>query len=72
MDVLESNAEKVRKLSGAELYCYQVGHGLFGIGLGAMFARHFPEFSLLCGFGGIVLGAVLMIVGGKGMFKRSS
>jgi hypothetical protein len=47
-----------------------VGHTLFGIGFGAAFARHFPEYSGLCAMGGLIVGVILMAIVWKSMFRH--
>jgi hypothetical protein len=66
----ESSAERVRRLSDREIHFYLVGHTLFGIGFGAAFARHFPEYSGLCAMGGLIVGVILMAIVWKSMFRH--
>ena len=68
----DSSAERVRKLSDAEIHCYLVGHTLFGIGFGAAFARYFFAYSLPCAIGGMAVGVMLMVVVWRSMIRRGA
>jgi hypothetical protein len=70
--MLNWNAEKVRNLTGAEIWLFIIGRGLAAFGVGILAARYFPQVAGPLGLPAIVVGLLLLLVAAKGMFRRRS
>jgi hypothetical protein len=70
--MLNWNAQKVKNLSGAEIWLFIIGRVLIGFGAGAIFARFYPQIGYTVGLPVLVIGVVLLLVASKGMGRKIS
>jgi hypothetical protein len=70
--MLNWNVGKVKNLTGAEIWLFIVGRVLTAFGLGILSVRYFPEIVSPLAVPAVVVGLLLLVVGSKGFFRRSS
>jgi len=70
--MLNSNAGRVKNLTGAEIWLFIIGRGLAAFGVGVLAMRYFPQIAEPLGLPTIVLGLLLLVVAAKGMFRSRS
>jgi len=70
--MLNWNAQKVKNLSGAEIWFFIIARVLVGFGLGVVGVRYFPKSVGPTGFPALALGLVLFIVASKGLLRTNS
>jgi hypothetical protein len=69
--LLKWNANKVKILTGAEIWMFIVARVLVGLGGGAILAGYYPQFALPIGVPALVIGIVLFLISLKGMFRKN-
>jgi hypothetical protein len=70
--MLKWNAGKVKNLTGAEIWLFIIGRVLAAFGLGVLAVRYYPQFAKPLGLPALAVGLVLLLVAGKGLFRRQS
>jgi hypothetical protein len=70
--MLDWNAGKVRNLTGAEIWLFIIGRALAAFGVGVLSVRYYPHVAEPLGLPTIVIGLLLLVVAGKGIFRRPS
>ena len=68
--MLNWNAERVKTLTGAEIWLFIIGRGLAAFGVGVLSVRYYPQIADPLGLPTIVVGLLLLLVAAKGMFRR--
>ena len=69
--MLSWNAGKVKNLTGGEIWLFIIGRGLAAFGVGVLSVRYYPQIAGPLGLPATVIGLLLLVVAGKGMFRRS-
>jgi hypothetical protein len=72
MPILNWNAEKVKNLTGMEIWLFIIGRLLFGFGVGVVGAHDFPEIVGPLGFPALLVGLLLSVVAAKGFWRSNS
>jgi hypothetical protein len=72
MSMLDSNAERVKRLTGAEIWLFIVARVLLGFGVGLLSAHYFPQIAGPLGFPSLAAGLVLFLVAAKGLRRSNS
>jgi hypothetical protein len=70
--MLNWNAQKVKSLTGAEIWLFIIGRGLAAFGAGILSVRYLPQIAEPLGIPAVVLGLLLLVVAAKGLFRRPS
>ena len=70
--MLKRNAEKVKNLSGTEIWLFIVARLLIGFGAGAILAKYYPQLILPAAIPILVVGVVLFAVAAKGLGRKNS
>jgi len=65
--MLNWNAQKVRNLTGTEIWMFIVGRMLIGFGAGALLARYYPTVVGRLAVPALIIGAVLFALASKGL-----
>jgi len=71
-DILSWNAQRVRNLSGAEIWLFILGRGLMALGAGAFLGVHYPQIANPLAIPMLVAGIVLFAVALKGFWRNKS
>jgi hypothetical protein len=71
-NILDWNAEKVRNLSGAEIWLSILGRGLMALGVGAFLGIHYPQIANPLVIPTLVVGGVLFAIGLKGLWRKKA
>jgi hypothetical protein len=69
--MLNWNAERIKNLTGAEIWLFISGRVLIGFGIGILCARYYPQIAGPLAFPAVVLGLLLFAAAAKGLFRRS-
>jgi hypothetical protein len=72
MSILRWNQEKVKKLTGAEIWLFIVARVLIGFGLGVLSAHYFPGIAGPLGYPALAVGIVLLLLATKGLWRPQS
>jgi hypothetical protein len=70
--ILNWNSGKVKNLTETEIWLFIIGRAFAAFGLGVLSVRYYPQIAEPLGLPAIVIGLLLLVVAGKGMFRRSS
>jgi hypothetical protein len=70
--MLSLNANKVKNLTGAEIWLFIIARILVGFGAGAILACYYPQFAFPIGVSILVIGILLFLIPLKGMFRKNS
>jgi hypothetical protein len=68
--MLAWNRNKVRQLTGLELWLFIVGRVLVALGVGVLLARYAPRLVVL-GWPAVIVGAVALLMAVKGLARRA-
>ena len=68
--MLNWNANKVKNLTGEEIWMFIVARVLIGFGGGALFARYYPSLTLLVAVPAMVVGLILFLFAFKGFNRK--
>ena len=71
MSMLKSNAERVKRLTGTEIWLFIVARVLIGFGVGILSTRYFPQIAGPLGFPSLVIGLLLFLVAAKGLRRAN-
>jgi len=69
--MLNWNANKVKNLTGAEIWLFIIARVLVGIGAGAILACYYPQFAFPAGISILAIGLLLFLIPLKGMFRKN-
>ena len=69
MPLLSWNAQRVKNLTGVEIWLFIVARILLGFGVGVVSAHYFPEIVGRLGFPALLVGLVLFVVAAKGLWR---
>jgi len=69
--MLSWNKEKVKNLTGAEIWLFIAGRVFIAFGIGILCARYYPQVAESLVFPTLVIGIVLLAIAAKGLFRRS-
>ena len=70
--MLNWNAQKVKNLTGTEIWLFIIGRVLIGFGLGILGVRYFPSFVGSLGLPALAVGLLLLLVAVKGLWRKNS
>lgn len=69
MRVLSWNADKVKNLTGPEIWLFIVARVLVGFGVGVLVTQYFPKTAGLLGLPALLIGLLLFVIAFMG-FRR--
>jgi hypothetical protein len=69
--MLKWNKEKVKNLTGTEIWLFIIARLLIGFGIGVLGARYFPEVTWPLGFPALVVGLLLFLFAAKGLWRAT-
>jgi hypothetical protein len=67
--MLAWNAERVKKLTGIEIWLLILGRVFVAFGIGVVTARYYPAIVGPLAIPAIGIGLVIFLVGAKGLFR---
>lgn len=67
MQILQSNVENVKNLSGTEIWFFIIARVLVGFGIGVIAMQYYPRIAGPTGFPALVVGLLLFLVAAKGL-----
>ena len=70
--MLNRNAERVRNLTGAEIWLFIIARVLLGFGIGVLSQQYFPRIVRTLGFPASLVGLLLFVIAAKGLWRPSS
>jgi hypothetical protein len=70
--MLDSNAVRVKNLTGMEIWLFIIARVLAGFGLGVLGVRYFPQIVGPLGFPTLVVGLILFAIAAKGLRRTKS
>lgn len=68
--MLESNRQRVKNLTGAQIWLLIVGRVLAGFGVGVLAMVYFPSVAAPLGWPALVVGALMFAVAARSFFRR--
>jgi len=72
VSLLNSNAERVKRLTGMEIWLFIIARVLLGFGAGLLSARYFPQIAGPLGLPSLVVGLLLFLIAAKGLRRSNS
>jgi hypothetical protein len=72
LGILRWNAEKVKKLSGLEIWLFIIGRGLMALAVGIISTWYFPQIANPLAVPMLITGAVLFLIASKGLIRAKS
>jgi hypothetical protein len=69
--LLKWNAEKVKNLSGTEIWLFILGRVLVAFGIGILTAYYYPQIAWPVGVPALVVGTVLFLIAAKALLRKS-
>jgi len=70
--MLNWNAQKVKNLTGTEIWLLIIGRVLAAFGLGILSVHYFPNFVGPLGLPALVVGPLLLLVAANGLWRKNS
>jgi hypothetical protein len=70
--VLEGNRQRVKNLSGGEIWLFIVARVLIGFAVGILAMVYFPSVASQIAWPALVVGVILFILASRGLFRRPS
>lgn len=70
--MLKWNSERVKNLTGLEIWLFIVARVLVGFGIGLLSSRYFPTLATPVGFSAVIVGLVLFVVATQGLRRTGS
>ena len=67
--MLNWNAERVKKLTGTEIWLFIIARVVLGFGVGVLSTRYFPNIVGMLGFPSLLVGLLLGIFAAKGLWR---
>jgi Ca2+/Na+ antiporter len=71
-NMLNWNANKVKRLTGAEIWMFIVGRVLIAFGIGAICMREFPKVANVMAMPAIVLGIAVFAIAARGLVRAGT
>ena len=68
--MLEANRNRVRNLSGIEIWLFIVGRVLAGFGLGILAMVYFPRIFVNLGAPIVIIGIITFLFASKGLVRK--
>lgn len=68
---LDSNAVRVKNLTGMEIWLFIIARVFAGFGLGVLGMRYFPQIVGPLGFPTLVIGLILFAIAAKGLRRTN-
>ncbi len=69
-ELLKWNAEKVKSMSGAEIWLFILGRVLAAFGIGLLTAHYYPQVAWPVGIPALVVGIVLFLIAAKALLRK--
>ena len=70
--MLNWNGERIKNLTGAEIWLFIVARVLLGFGVGVLSANYFPKIAGPLGFPSLLVGLLLLVIAAKGIWRSNS
>ena len=72
MGVLSRNAERVKNLTGLEIWLFIIGRGLMALGAGIISTWYIPQIANPLAIPMVLIGFVLFLIASKGLIRKKS
>ncbi len=68
--MLDANRDRVRRLTGLEIWGFIVGRVLVAFGLGVLAAVRAPSLAIPAAWPAVLVGLAILMFAGRGMLRR--
>lgn len=68
--MLEENRNRVRNLTGSEIWLFIIGRSLMAFGVGVMAMTYFPDAAAPLAWPTIVIGLLLFLAASRGLLRK--
>jgi hypothetical protein len=72
MSILNWNQERVKRLTGTEIWLFIIARVLLGFGIGVLSSHYFPEIAGRLGVPALAVGLLLFLIAAKGLWRSNS